>query len=114
MAKVLTVKFIDGSYKECEVTGRDMGGEDVYYKPMHSITKGTIKWTENKSSSLGHRVNVVEIGEDYLTVDVTNWRGINHFSAPRKLTLGGGKLGESYYFGEWNYYYSLELIEIEE
>ena len=37
MAKVLTLKFIDGSYKECEVTGKAMGGDDVFYKPLSAL-----------------------------------------------------------------------------
>lgn len=40
MSKILMLKFVDGTSKECEVTGREMGGDDVYDKPLSSLEYG--------------------------------------------------------------------------
>ena len=37
MARSLMLKFVDGSSKECEVTGRNMGGTTTYYKPLWAL-----------------------------------------------------------------------------
>ena len=44
MAKILTLEFVDGSSKECEVTGREMGDESVYYVPLSSLKPGIINF----------------------------------------------------------------------
>lgn len=108
MAKTLTLKFIDGSSKECEVTGRAMGGEDVYYKPFSSLKLGTVNWDTNESIHANHHVNICELGEDYVVVDVISWRGTKS-GGPYKLHAGSVENGD-YWFGEWEYYYSVSLV----
>ena len=107
MAKVLTLKFIDCSSKENEVTGEDMGGEDVFYIPLKKLSRGRIKWDTPHYIYMHHFVNVVEVGDDYVELDIINWRGGTNGSY--KLYNGDNK-GYNYYFGEWNYYFSVELL----
>lgn len=106
--QVLTLKFIDGSSKECEVTGRMMGGDDCFYMPLSSVPLGRIKWDTDRDINMNHFVNVVEKGEDYLVVEVFDWRG-NKQGSTLTLTAGTQK-SYGYYFGEWEYHYSVELL----
>ena len=69
MAKVLTLKFIDCSYKECEVTGRDMGGDDIFYKPLSALKPGRVDWGVDRTWA-DHHVEVLEVGKDYVVVEV--------------------------------------------
>lgn len=108
MEKTLMLKFIDGTYKECEVTGRDMGGEDVYYMPLSSLKLGIVNWDTDKGFYINHNVEVCELGEDFVVVDVTNWRGTK-LGGPYKLYVGDEGRG-NYWFGEWEYHYSVSLV----
>lgn len=108
MAKTLMLKFIDGTSKECEVTGREMGGEDVYYMPLSSLKLGRVIWDSDKNIHMNHYVEVCELGADYVVVDVITWRGTK-FGGPYKL-YANNEVNDNYYFGEWNYYYSVSLV----
>jgi len=108
MAKVLTLKFVDGSYKECEVTGRSMGGQNVYYRPLSSLKKGCIGWESGPTPD--HNVYVLEVGKDYVVVEVKGWgRGK---IGPYTLYEGTEK-GYSYMFGEWSYNFSVSLVRMD-
>lgn len=107
MTKILMLKFVDSTYKECEVTGRDMGGDDVYYMPLSSLKLGRVAWDTN-NNHINHYVEVCEMGADFVVVEVYNWRG-NKLGGPYKLYAGDEK-GGSYYFGEWSYGYSVSLV----
>lgn len=107
MSKILMLKFVDGTSKECEVTGREMGGDDVYYMPFSSLELGRVPWNNN-DTYMNHYVEVCELGADFVVVEVYNWRG-NKMGAPYKL-YAGDKKGGSYYFGEWSYSYSVSLV----
>lgn len=108
MAKVLTLKFVDGSYKECEVTGRSMGGEHVYYRPLSSLTKGCIGWESGAKPN--HNVYVLEVGKDYVVVEVKGWG--REKIGPYKLYEGIEKR-YSYMFGEWSYHFSVSLVRMD-
>lgn len=108
MAKVLTLKFVDGSYKECEVTGRIMGGEHVYYKPLSSLTKGCIGWESGAEPD--HNVYVLEVGKDYVVVEVKGWG--REKTGPYTLYEGVEKR-YSYMFGEWSYHFSVSLVRMD-
>ncbi|MBQ8482753.1 MAG: hypothetical protein IJ504_00440 [Bacteroidales bacterium] len=108
MAKVLTLKFVDGSYKECEVTGRIMGGENVYYRPLSSLTKGCIGW--DSGAEPDHNVYVLEVGEDYVVVEVKGWG--REKTGPYTLYEGVEKR-YSYMFGEWSYHFSVSLVRMD-
>ena len=112
MAKVLTLKFIDGSYKECEVTGRDMGGDDVFYMPLSALKPGRVDWGVDRTWA-DHHVDVLEVGKDYVIVEVRDRWG-KHKGGPYKL-YEGLKEGYSYMFGEWEYkfYVSIEWKDAE-
>ena len=107
MAKVLMLKFIDGSYKECEVTGKAMGGDYVYYKPLSSLKPGRVDWGVDRTWA-DHHVEVLETGKDQVVVEVKD----RHKGGPYKL-YEGQKEGYSYMFGEWSYNFcvSLEMRE---
>ena len=100
------LKFTDGSEKECEVTGRDMGDTQTLYKPLSELRPGPVNWETKKD--LNHHVNILEVGQDYLSIAVTSWRG-STIGGPYKLHIGE-KISQSYYFGEWEYSYALELL----
>ena len=53
------LKFVDSTYKECEVTGRDMGGDDVYYMPLSSLKLGRVACNTN-NNYINHYVEVCE------------------------------------------------------
>lgn len=108
MERTLSLKFVDGSSKECEVTGREMGGSNVYIKPLSSLKKGRIDWGDNRHAD--HSVHVLEKGEDYVVVKVKNFIG-HEVGGPYEL-YAGVKKGCSYMFGEWSYsfYVSLEWL----
>ena len=108
MAKVLTLKFVDGSYKECEVTGRSMGGEHVYYRPLSSLTKGCIGWESGAEPD--HNVYVLEVGKDYVVVEVKGWG--REKTGPYTLYEGVEKRC-SYMFGEWSYHFSVSLVRMD-
>ncbi len=108
MAKVLTLKFVDGSCKECEVTGRSMGGEHVYYKPLSSLTKGCIGWESGAKPN--HNVYVLEVGKDYVVVEVKGWG--REKIGPYTLYQGIEKR-YSYMFGEWSYHFSVSLVRMD-
>ena len=103
MAKVLTLKFVDGSYKECEVTGRSMGGQNVYYRPLSSLKKGCIGWESGPTPD--HNVYVLEVGKDYV-----GWG--REKIGPYTLYEGTEK-GYSYMFGEWSYNFSVSLVRMD-
>ena len=109
MSKALVFKFVDGSYKECEVTGRDMGGQDVYYRPLSSLTKGCIGWESGPTPN--HNVYVLEVGKDYVVVEVRDSWG-REKAGPYKLYEGTEK-GYSYMFGEWSYNFSVSLVRMD-
>lgn len=108
MAKVLTLKFVDGSYKECEVTGRSMGGQNVYCRPLSSLKKGCIGWESGPTPD--HNVYVLEVGEDYVVVEVKGWG--REKIGPYTLYEGTEK-GYSYMFGEWSYNFSVSLVRMD-
>lgn len=108
MAKVLTLKFVDGSYKECEVTGRSMGGQNVYYRPLSSLKKGCIGWESGPTPD--HNVYVLEVGKDCVVVEVKGWG--REKIGPYTLYEGTEK-GYSYMFGEWSYNFSVSLVRMD-
>lgn len=110
MAKILMLKFNDESSKECEVTGRDMGSSNTFYKPFSSLKPGFVAW--DTKQRLNHIVEILEIGEDYVLAAVTTWRGTT-IGGPYKVHIGED-ISQSYYFGEWYYGYSLALVWEEE
>lgn len=106
MAQEITLKFVDGSSSECEVTGREKGDEQTFYIPLSSLKCGSLELEGRYEEN--HYVNVIEVGEDYAVVEVSHRWGSTK-DGPYKVCLGEKSVGCSYYFGEWNYYYSLSL-----
>lgn len=109
MADNRILKLVDSSYKECEVTGRDMGGDDIYEIPIANLQPGYIGWPQ--SGRPNHDVEVIKVGEDYITLSITNVaRSTN---GPYTLRVGEKK-SDSYYFGEWSYGYTVSVEEGDE
>ena len=96
------LKFVDSSYKECEVTGRDMGGDDCYEMPVKDLKIGRVNWPNEKRYT-NHSVYITEITEETVAVEVYH---VSRNST--KLVLRrGDKKTYSYMFGEWSYGYTL-------
>lgn len=109
MADNRILKLVDSSYKECEVTGRDMGGDDIYEIPIANLQPGYILWPQRGEP--GHSVKVINVGDDYITLSVTNIsRSVN---GPYTLRVGESK-SSSYYFGEWSYGFTISVEERDE
>ena len=109
MADNRILKLVDSSYKECEVTGRDMGGDDIYEIPIANLQPGYIVWPQRGEP--GHSVKVINVGDDYITLSVTGVsRSVN---GPYTLRVGESK-SSSYYFGEWSYGFTISVEERDE
>ena len=106
MAQEIMLKFVDGSSSECEVTGREKGDEQTFYIPLSSLKCGSLELEGRYEEN--HYVNVIEVGDDYAVVEVSHRWGSTK-DGPYKVCLGENSKRCSYYFGEWNYYYSLSL-----
>lgn len=110
MAKELLLRLIDGDYKENEVTGNDMGGQNVYLILTSLLKPGKlVDWPLN-SERPNHGIVPDEIGEDY--VKLTVW---NVGSSSNSITLHlGESYSDTYCFGEWSYSYRISLEEASE
>ena len=109
MADNRILKLVDSSYKECEVTGRDMGGDDIYEIPIANLQPGYIFWPQRGEPR--HSVKVINVGDDYITLSVTGVpRGVN---GPYTLRIGESE-SYSYYFGEWSYGFTISVEERDE
>ena len=102
MADNRILKFIDSSYKECEVTGRDMGGDYEYEIPVESLALGSVKWPQNRIPD--HGVYIIEIADDCIKVEVFN---VSHRCSEHFTLYRGEKKRRSYMFGEWSYGYTI-------
>ena len=110
MADNRILKLVDSSYKDCEVTGRDMGGDDIYEIPIANLQPGYIGWPQ--SGRPNHGVEVITVGEDYITLSITNVARSTK-NGPYTLRVGEKK-SYSYYFGEWSYGYTVSVEEGDE
>ena len=107
MSKEITLKIVDGDSKTNEVTGDDMGGEQVFHIPFSSLHCGSLGF--DAKYELNHSFTVTEIGEDYAIIEVKHRWG-STIDGPYEVRLGEKSKRCSYYFGEWNYYYSLSVL----
>lgn len=109
MANHLLLKLLDGSSKECEVTGREMGGEKIYEIPLALLKPGLLEWPTNLNHP-SHSIIVEETGEDYVKLRVGN--------VARSYTTYTLHCGDSessrYCYGEWSYWYRISLEEADE
>lgn len=107
MARTLTLKFVDGCSKTCEVTGREMGGDKVYYKALSLLKPGAmVDWGTDRKPD--HKVLVKQLGKDFVVAEVYNLRG-TLVGGPYKVYMGVPQ-GHNYMFGEWSYKFSLTLV----
>lgn len=104
----LILRLIESSHKECEVTGRDMGGESCYETPFSNITTGMVRWPQK--STPDHIVNINEIGKDHIVLTVRTIPG----TVSHPITLRSGDTYDYgwYSFGEWSYSYKVSLSEL--
>ena len=106
MKNNLILKLVDSSSKECEVTGRMMGGDYTYEIPVSLLVVGRVEWPQERKPD--HVVVVKEIGEDFIEIDVRNVAGTYE---PYTLRLGE-KATLRYEYGEWGYGYVVTLEEV--
>ena len=108
MKNNLILRLVDSSSKECEVTGRMMGGNDVYEIPVTKLKLGFVDWPQNGRPD--HSINILAIGENSVKLSVRSVSGSwNEYT----LQLGE-KASSSYCFGEWSYGYTVTLVEVDE
>jgi hypothetical protein len=108
MKNNVILKLVDSSSKECEVTGRMMGGDYTYEIPVSLLVVGLVKWPQKGEPD--HAVVVKGIGEDSIEIAVRNVAGTYE---PYTLRLGE-KAALGYAFGEWSYGYTVTLEEVSE
>lgn len=104
------LKLVDSSEKECEVTGRMMGGDDVYEIPVSQLIPGNglLKWPQQGEPD--HSIIIKEVGDDYVLLTVRTVSGTWY-----EYTLHiGEKASSGYCFGEWSYGYVISLEEAPE
>ena len=106
MAEELVLRFVDSSYKECEVTGRDMGGDDTFEKPLSTLKRGCVEWGGRFDPN--HSVCIQSVDDDSVEVSVTTVS--RNVLGPKRLGVGE-TWRYSYMFGEWSYGFTLTLIE---
>lgn len=107
MAREIMLKFVDSSSSTCEVTGREKGDRQEFYVPLASLQCGSLDF-ENRYED-NHSVKVLEVGKDYVVVEVLHrWGGTK--DGPYTIALNGKPLSSSYYFGEWSYSYEVAII----
>ena len=106
MAREIMLRIIDGDSKTNEVTGDDMGVEQTFYIPFSSLQCGYLEL--DAKYDLNHSFSVTEIGENYAMIEVKHRWGSTK-DGPYKVCLGEEAKRCNYYFGEWNYYYSLSI-----
>ena len=73
MKNNLILKLVDSSEKECEVTGRMMGGDDVYEIPVSNLKLGLLKWPQGGNPD--HSINIIAVGDDFVKLSVRNVAG---------------------------------------
>ena len=101
----LILKLVDSSEKECEVTGRLMGGKDEYEIPVSVLKPGVLKWPQGGDPD--HSINIIAVGEDFVKLSVRNVAG-----TWEEYTLHvGEKASSGYMFGEWSYSYRVTIEE---
>lgn len=106
MKNNLILKLVDSSEKECEVTGRMMGGDDVYEIPVSNLKLGLLKWPQGGNPD--HSINIIAVGDDFVKLSVRNVAG-----TWEEYTLHvGEKASSGYMFGEWSYSYRVTLEEV--
>lgn len=108
MKNNLILKMVDGSYKECEVTGRDMGGMEEYEIPFHELKPGFVRWPQ--AGIPNHSVEIGEVGEDFVVARIYHVAGQ---SEPWATIHAGESVSTDYWFGEWSYSCTLTLCSKE-
>ena len=98
------LRLIDSSYKVCEVTGRDMGGDYTLEIPVADLSIGYVKWPSSYKPD--HGVNSVEIDEKYIKLEVIY---ISRQSRDSYTLYVGDKKSVNYMFGEWSYGYTISV-----
>ena len=103
------------SSKECEVTGRDMGGTDIFTCPISKLQKGlSPKWTpESGYGDYGgyQSYQFTFKGTDDESVHVSVYK---HYHIDVVLKPGEEWSDGWYEFGSWSYCVSLSVRKIEQ
>lgn len=93
------------SEKECEVTGRDMGGTDVYTCPVSRlIANEPARWSGDYGGYAAIRVTFLSADDEGLHLRLYNGYDFLH-----TLKLGERWSSGWYSFGTWNYHVALYL-----
>lgn len=96
--------MVDRSYKECEVTGRDMGGIDVFEIAFTELKPGFVSWPQ--AGRPNHSIEIGEVGEDFVVARIHHIAGYPESWATIQV---GESISADYCFGEWSYSCVLSL-----
>ena len=104
----IILRLIDSSQKECEVTGREMGGENIFETPVSNLTTGTVRWPQKQEPN--HSIHINKICSDYIVLSVRSVSG----AMSNPITLHPGEIYKYgwYSFGEWSFSYEVSLSEL--
>lgn len=110
--------LIEGSSKENEVTGEEMGGKDRFVSlPLSKYKAGTwIKWKPLARGNNDCSVTVKEIDREKITLEVFNASDLSrhtHPSYPEFRQEGDEWTSGWYEWGSWGYCHTIRLVKKE-
>ena len=98
----------DSSSKECEVTGREMGGTEEHTCPISKlIANEQVRWSGDYGGYSAIRVTFLGADEDGVHLNI-----YNGYEALCTLKIGERWSSGWYSFGTWDYHVALFLREI--
>ena len=100
----------DSSSKECEVTGREMGGTEENTCPVSELiaNDGTPRWSNNYGGYGSVRVTFLSADDEGLHLKI-----YNGYDSEYTLKIGEKWTSGWYDFGSWSYCVTLYLRKIE-
>lgn len=98
----------DSSSKECEVTGREMGGTEVHTCPVSElIANEQVRWSRDYGGYGSVRVTFLSANEEGVHLNI-----YNGYDALYTLKIGEKWTSGWYSFGSWDYYVKIYLRKI--
>lgn len=100
--------LIASDQKECEVTGRDMGGTETHVCPLNKMEAGKMVVWEPSYGGYGS-VKVTFLGVDDEAVHLSIYNG---YDSDKDLKPGEEWNSGWYDFGSWSYHVKIKLQKI--
>lgn len=91
--------------KECEVTGRDMGGTQTHVCPVAKMKKNSnVMWEPAYGGYHAVKVTFLDTDDEAVHLHIYNGYDIDKYLKPGEEWNSGW-----YSFGSWNYYVAIRL-----